>query len=163
MSKVLLIEPDKMLRQAFMVALFPEFQIEVVEAMPDAEPKDFDAMIVDAAALQGREPELASKIRAVVAWRLPIIWIDGDRPAHAPDRAKCIRLRRPVAKEVLCRALAQCLNATAGPNSHDSARAEPTKTPLRKRQRTRKATDSVTGEGRKIIDLVDVVEEGVAR
>ena len=160
MSKILLIEPDKMLRQAFMVALFPEFQIQIVEAIPDAAPKDFDAMIVDASAL----PEQAKSgriIRAVIGWHLPIIWIDGDQSGPAPDPARCIRLKRPVAKEVLRRALAQCLSATAAPKSTVSA--EPAKTPLGKKTRPKKAVDITASQNRNFIELVDVVEEEAAR
>ena len=160
MSKVLLIEPDKMLRQAFTVALFPEFQIEVVEAMPDAAPKDVDAMIVDAAALH-ELPKSARIVRAVTGWHLPIIWIDGDQPGPAPDPARCIRLKRPVAKEALRRALAQCLSVTAAPKSTVSA--EPAKTPLGKKTRTKKAADIATSENRNFIELVDVVEEEATR
>ena len=160
MSKVLLVEPDRMLRQAFTVALFPEFQIEVVEAMPDAAPKDVDTMIVDAAALR-EQPKSARIMRAVTGWHLPIIWIDGDPPGPAPDPARCIRLKRPVAKEALRRALAQCLSATAAPKSTVSA--EPAKTPLGKKTRPKKAVDIAASENRNFIELVDVVEEEAAR
>ena len=160
MSKVLLIEPDKMLRQAFMVALFPEFQIQIVEAIPEAAPKDFDAMIVDAAALR-EQGKSARVIRAVTGWHLPIIWIDGDQPGPASDPAQWIRLKSPVAKEVLRRALAQCLSATAAPKSTVSA--EPAKTPLGKKTRPKKAVDIAASENRNFIELVDVVEEEAAR
>jgi len=156
MSKVLLVEPDKMLRQAFTVALFPEFQIQVVDAIPDAAPLDFDAMIVDAAALH-EQPKSARIIRAVTGWHLPMIWIDGDQPGPAPDPAHCVRLKRPVTKEALRRALAQCLSATVAPQSTVSA--EPAKTPLGKKTRTKKAVDIAAGENRNFIELVDVVEE----
>ena len=55
MSKLLLIEPDKMLRHAFMMALYADFQLQFIASLPEAAPKDFDAVIVDAAALQGRD------------------------------------------------------------------------------------------------------------
>jgi len=158
MSTVWLVEPDKMLRHAFTVALFPEFQIEVVDALPVTAPDDVDVLIVDAAALQDREPEAARRSDALANWHLPIIWIDGDQPAQAPDRDQCIRLNRPVAKDALRRALAQCLSATTMAKSTVSA--EPVKTPVRKKTRTKKAVETATGETRNIIELVDVVEEG---
>jgi len=161
MSKVWLIEPDKMLRQAFTVALFPEFQIQVVDALPDTVLKDVDVLIVDAAALQEREPESEPRFRALANWHLPIVWIDGDQPAQAPDRDHCIRLTRPVAKEALRRALAQCLSVTAAPKSTVSR--EPAKMPLGKKTRTKKALEIATGENRNFIELVDVVEEEAAR
>lgn len=160
MSKVLLVEPDRMLRQAFTVALFPEFQIQVVEAMPDAAPNDADAMIIDAAALRER-PKSARIIRAVTGWHLPIIWIDGDQPGPAPDQAQCVRLKKPVAKEALRRALAQCLSVTAVPKSTVSA--EPAKPPLGKKPRSKKAVDIAASENRNFIELVDVVEEEASR
>jgi len=163
MSKVLLIEPDKMLRQAFTVALFPEFQLQFIDAIPDAAPKDFDAVIVDAAALH-EQAKSARIVRAVTGWHLPIIWIDGDQPGQAPDPAQCIRLKRPVAKEALRRALAQCMSATAAAKSiNDGPSAEAMKTARRPKRKTKKAADNAAGEGEHFIELVDVVEEEAAR
>ena len=162
MTKLLVVEPDKMLRQAFTVALFPEFQIQVVDALPDAAPKDVDALIVDAAALQGRESESAPRMPAVAQWHLPIIWIEGGHPARAPDCGHCIRLNRPVAKEALRRALAQCLSATVAAKSGDGLSAQAVTAVPRPKRKAKKVTDNATGESRNFIELVDVVEEDAA-
>jgi len=163
MSKLLLIEPDRMLRQAFTVALSPEFEIQVVNSIADAAPNDFDALIVDAAALQEREPQSAPVIRPLAAWHLPIIWIDSDQSAQAPDHDRCIRFNRPVSKELLRRALAQCLSAVAVPESSSGLRAETRKTARRPKRNTKEARNSATGEGANVIELVDVVEASTAR
>ena len=163
MTKVLLIEPDRMLRQAFTVALFPEFQIQVADALPAAPPKDVDALIVDAAAFKEREPESAPRIPAVADWHLPIIWIDGDQPAQVANPARCTRLNWPVAKETLRRALVQCLNATVTGKSAGGVSAEAAKAAPRPKRKTKKATDKATGESGNFIELVDVVEEEAAR
>ena len=162
MSKLLLVEPDKMLRQAFTVALFPEFQIQIVDALPDAVPKDVDALIVDAVALRELEPRSAPRIPAGAQWHLPIIWIDADQPAQAASRDHCTRLNRPVAKDALRRALAQCLSATVVVKSADGLSAQAAKAEPRPKRKAKKATDNAAGESRHFIDLVDVVEEEAA-
>lgn len=163
MSKVLLVEPDKMLRQAFMVALIPEFQIQVVDALPDAAPKDVDALIVDAAALLEQEPESAPRISAVAEWQLPIIWIDADQSKPAANPAHCTRLNRPVAKETLRRALARCFIATVTAKTDDGLSAQAAKAAPRPKRKSQNAAHNPTGDSRNFIELVDVVEEEAAR
>src|SRR5262245_57793620 len=101
MNKVLLIEPDKMLRHAFTLALFPEFPIHFADTWPDTAPKDFAAVIVDLAALRGPESMRARGIRAAAEWHLPIVWIDGGKPVPIQPGGRCVRLSWPVAKDEL--------------------------------------------------------------
>ena len=161
MSKVLLVEPDKMLRHAFIVALFPEFEIHVVDALPDAAPKDVDVLIVDAAARLKQNPESAPKIPAVAQWHLPIIWIDGDQPAQNAHPAHVTRLDGPVAKDTLRRALAQCLMSPGAVKVDGVPSAQAAKSAARPKakSKSKNTLDSASGESRTFIDLVDVVEE----
>ena len=159
MSKLLLIEPDKMLCHAFLVALFPEFQIQVVASIPDAAPIDFDALIVDAAALQEREPQSTRKIHALADWRLPIIWIGGDASAQSPKQDRSIRLNRPVSKETLRHALAQCLIAVAVPKPNQGLSADTRKTTRQPQRSKKKNQQPARADGDGVIELVDVVEE----
>jgi hypothetical protein len=77
MSRILVIQPHKMLQHAFSIALFPEHQVEVAETMPDAAAlKDVDLVIVDAAALRERDAMAAGELRDVQNWKTPTIWID---------------------------------------------------------------------------------------
>ena len=158
MSKILLIEPDKMLRQAFTVALFPEHQVHAVAAVPDAAPKDFDASIVDAVALQERESLSAGSVRAVEGWKLPTIWIDGEKPAEAPKRDRLVRLKRPVAKALLLEALAQCIGASSGLKPNDAAMAKPINKSVKAKPKALKEASAATSDSGKFIELVDVVE-----
>jgi hypothetical protein len=165
MSKVLLVEPDKMLRQAFIVALFPEFEIQVVDALPDVAPKDVDVLIVDAAARLKQDPESAPKIRVVAKWNLPIIWIDADRPAQNAHPAHFTRLNGPVAKDTLRRALAQCLMPPGAAKAEEFPSAQAAKSAPRPKpkSKSKNTMDNASGESRTFIDLVDVVEEESGR
>ena len=162
MSRLLLIEPDKMLRHAFMVALYPEFQIQAVASIPETSPRDVNALIVDAAALQEREPESARKIHVLAHWRVPIIWVGGDETAQTPQGDRSMRLKRPVSREALRHALAQCLNAEAAPKSNNTESTATRKTARPRQRNNHKAQGSVLAEG-DVIELVDVVEEEAAR
>ncbi len=46
-----MVQPDRMLQRAFMMALFPEHELTMLDVLPKTAPKEFDAMIVDIAAL----------------------------------------------------------------------------------------------------------------
>jgi len=165
MSKVLLVEPDKMLRQAFIVALYPEFDIQVVDALPDAAPKDVDVLIVDASAWRKQDSESAPRIPALAKWHLPIIWVDADPPAQNANAAHINRLNTPVAKDLLRRALAQCLMSPGAAKADDLPSGQAAKSAPRPKPRakSKNTMDNASGEGRTFIELVDVVEEESAR
>jgi len=163
MSKLLLVEPDKMLRQAFIFALYPEFEIQVFEALPDATPKDVDVLIVDASAWLKQDPESVPRIAAVAKWHLPIIWIDADPPAQNAKPAHITRLKAPVAKDVLRRTLAQCLMSPGAAKADDVPSAHAAKSAPRPKPKSKNTMDNTSSESRTFIELVDVVEEESAR
>src|SRR5262245_30395986 len=158
MIKILLIEPDKMLRQALSVALFPEFEIKFAQKLPDSAPAGFDALIVDAAAL--REGNLMPKagIERASKWNLPMVWIETGKSLQtaAPH---CVQVDRPLTKHALRSALALCLSADAERKSKKSADSK--KATVKRKDLD--STSEVVGDGGNFIELVDVVEEGSAR
>jgi hypothetical protein len=152
MNKFLLVEPDKMLRHAFMVALYPDFQVQVLDALPKEAPKEFDAVIVDGTALKGRETHF------IAEWHLPMVWIGGDASMQLPPAERCVRLNWPVAKESLRQALAQCLSARATPMAKTAAGVEAANPGVKAKRQAQKAAKDTPPAG-KFIELVDVVEE----
>jgi hypothetical protein len=162
MSNILLIEPDRMLQQAFTLALFPEHRLKVLDAIPDAAPKDFDVIIVDAAALQSEGAGGARVLHALFAWKLPIIWIGEAQATLAVDREQIVRLSRPLEKSALQRALAECLGKTSAPKRDTISAEPPIKTPALTKAKAKRKANAAPSDSGQFIELVDVVEEASA-
>lgn len=163
MSRILVIQPHRMLQHAFSVALFPEHEVQVVERIPDAARlKDIDLVIVDAVALRQRDLLAEHELGEVQSWKTPTIWIDND-DAQIPTREKLLLLQGPSGKDLLVRAMAECLGT---PGSGKQA-ANPLKSGAPGRTAT---TETTTPQGataasnaeENLIELVEVVEEGSA-
>ena len=159
MSHILLIEPDRMLRQAFTIALFPEHQVKVAHSIPESATEEADVIIVDAVALQRREPISAQQLRLLAEWKLPMIWVNGDRLIPAAIRDKVVRIEPPLVKEGLQRALAQCLGKTAIPKRVGNAVSARSETASVAKPKAKRINDSAQKAGESFIELVDVVEE----
>jgi hypothetical protein len=159
MSHILLIEPDRMLRQAFTMALFPEHQVKVAHSIPESAPEESELIIVDAGALQSREAISAQHLRLLAAWKLPMIWVDGNQLVPAAIRDKVVRIEPPLVKEGLQRALAQCLGKTAIPKRVDNAVSARGETPSVTKPKAKRISDSKQKAGESFIELVDVVED----
>jgi len=166
MGKILVIQPHRMLQQALVLALFPDHEVEIAESIPGPSGvKDFDAVIVDAASLGETSGTAAEGFRAVQSWKVPTIWVEGARAAPTPRREKLVCIQRPLDKNALQSALAECLglasgakrNATATPPREESRSAERARP---KAQGTAVASES---DEARVIELVDVVEESPAR
>ncbi|MBM2803016.1 MAG: hypothetical protein HW419_909 [Deltaproteobacteria bacterium] len=162
MSNLLLIEPDRMLQQAFTLALCPEHRLKVLDAIPDAAPKDFDVVIVDAAALQSEGAGGARALHALLAWKSPIIWIGEAQARLAADREKIVRLSRPLEKSALQGALAQCLGKTSAPKRDTMSAEPPIKTPVLTQAKAKRKANPAPSHSGQFIELVDVVEEASA-
>ena len=154
MSKILVIQPHRMLQHAIALSLFPQYQARMTSSIPESgEIKDVDAVIVDAASLRETHKLSAQTIRLLQGWNVPIIWIDSVDSSAMPIDENFVAVRTPIAKMSLLSALAQCLGELpnrAGkrvrttdhqdcPSLNAAASEEPAK-----------------GE---VIELVDVVEE----
>jgi hypothetical protein len=110
MSKILVVEPYKILQRAIAVSFFPEHQVHVTEQVPEMsalEQRSYDVAIVDAAAL--REKNAAGDLnRCLQDWSIPTIWLEENNPAAAPVRDKFVVLRKPIVRNDLLAALTRC-------------------------------------------------------
>jgi hypothetical protein len=164
MSRILVIQPHRMLQHAFSVALFPEHEVQVVERIPDAAGlKDIDLVIVDAVALRQRDSLAQHELGEVQDWKTPTIWIDNDADAQVPMREKLLLLQGPSGKDLLVRAMAECLGT---PGAGKQA-ANPIKSGAAGRAVTTETTKpqgatAASNTEENFIELVEVVEEGSA-
>ena len=159
MSKILVIQPHRMLRQAITLFLFPAHEVQVTEAVPESLPaSDFDAVIVDAASLRETTGLDAKTIDMIQNWRVPTVWIESSETTQTPKRDKLVVVQTPIDKEVLESSLRHCLKdpITSKRNRTPTTRAE---------GRTHPQKDGVSAatENLQVIELVDVVEDTSAQ
>lgn len=163
MSKILVVEPRKILQQAISQTLFPDHEIQVTVALSDnsaAAVGDFDVVIIDAAALRDANslgPQLA---RAIQGWKVPTIWIEEAGSSQVPTCSKLIVLKRPIQKHALQSALSQCLRLPSAANPEGSVKPQPKESKAASKSLAKdKKTAAVADDVPKFIELVDVVEE----
>jgi hypothetical protein len=157
MSTILVIQPYKMLQQAFAVALQSDHQVRVQETIPESSAvEDFDAVIVDAASLAERNA--GTDLRAVQSWKVPTVWIDKSDAPEVPTRENLVIVKRPVHSDSLRKALSDCL--TPSKVSLPKAPRLPAKAAAANSSKTKEKGKSVelAIDERQIIDLVEVVE-----
>jgi hypothetical protein len=161
MSNILVVQPHKMLQQAFVIALSPEHHVLVLGKIPDAESAaGADLVIIDAGALRARNLLTGRELSALQSWLVPIIWLDTEALIGAAT-AKLVCLTPPVKREELRTAVAACLQVLSAP--------QPTGVPSVASAISEVATDAkateptpaaVGGDDEKeIIELVDVFDE----
>jgi len=154
MSKILVIQPHKMLQHAIALSLFPQYQARMTSSIPESgEIKDVDAVIFDAASLRETHKLSAQAIRLLQGWNLPIIWIDSVDSSAMPIDENFVAVRTPLTKKSLLSALAQCMGEL--PNRADK-RARTTDHQDRPSLTVAASEEPAKGE---VIELVDVVEE----
>jgi len=160
MSRLLIIEPNPMLRYALAVALTPDHQAQFVDALPQAPAlQNIDGIIVDAAMLRQRAKPSPVDLEAVERWRVPTVLIDDLEPTLSPGRVDWVTVKIPVQRERLLKALFDCLNPAAGPTA--AARKSEAKTALPAKTRVKKnhETNTAMKPASNVIELVEVVEE----
>ena len=156
MSKILVVEPYKILQRAIALSFFPEHQVQVTEQVPEMsalEQRSYDVAIVDAGAL--REKSAAGDLnRCLQDWSIPIIWLEENTTTAAPVRDKLVVLRKPIVRNDLLAALTRC--ETQGPTfpSTDLGEKLQNKTVLIDTDVKPDLEQRAT-----IIELVDVFEE----
>jgi hypothetical protein len=168
MSRILVVEPHKMLQQAFVEALFPEHQVQVSEVIPDTT-RDVDIAVIDGAGVRRRELLSAHELEKVHAWKVPLIWIDNEPVANGAPVANAIRLSTPIARDELRAAVAQCVRET--PAAQPGAAPKAARAPARATAKIKSAdSEPQSAAPKEIIELVDVFDEtaeleegGVAR
>lgn len=157
MSTILVIQPYKMLQQAFAVALHSDYQVRVQENIPESSAvNNFDAVIVDAASLAERNA--GSELRAVQSWKVPTVWIDkGDAP-EVPIRENLVIVKRPVHNDSLRKALLECLTPSkvSIPKTPQSLSRSAAANGSKAKGKGKSV--AAAGDERQIIELVDVVE-----
>ncbi len=161
MSRILVVQPIKMLQQAFVIALFPEHHVRVLEKIPEAEPAaETDLVIVDAAALCERGSLPAQDVRAVQSWRIPVLWIGTEAVSGLAASKNLARLSAPVKREELRSAVTEGLRAPPDHRSAQRAEKRSGSIVAAKKKTSEPKLDSADGDhDREIIDLVDVIEE----
>jgi hypothetical protein len=164
MSKILVIEPYKILQRAIAVSLFPEHEIQTMDGLPETsafEQSSYDIVIVDAGALREKNT-VAGLNRRVEDWRIPTILLEETISTVMPIRDKLVVLRKPIVKNDLLSALAQCQGkistiSPARPSTdlNENVRGGEgfAKAELEPHPKQEKA---------QLIELVDVVEEGTS-
>ena len=155
MSRILVIEPRHILRQAISLALSRDHEVQVATLLSDnhvTESMGCDLVIIDAAAL--RDTSHAGKlVPTVQAWKVPTIWIDDTGAGQTPVRDKLVVLNTPIQKDALQAVVATCLGMSSAKQdtSPNPAIAEPL-------TRNRETTGAAP-RGAQVIELVDVVAE----
>lgn len=164
MSKILVIEPHRILQQAISLSLFPDHEVQITASIPDAglaPAKEFDLVILDAASLRAKDALSTATSRWLQGWGGPVVWVDHDDGEAKPQREKAIVIRSPLSKEKLLAAVTESLGLLSTANS--SGAIEVDKDTARGRSKTEaktRETDTVAEqENAAFIELVDVVDE----
>ncbi len=157
MEKVLLIEPQNILRQAIRLFLFPEYEVEIKEAMGSGEEKplsDYDLLIIDGSVLRdgGLLPEA---MRAIDVSGIPILWLQGDDSSEPLRREKLAIVKKPIEREAFQSAVAGLLSAKATVKR----KAEASEGEEPKNKVAASGAEPTAQASPEFIDLVDVVEE----
>ncbi len=187
MSKILVVEPHRMLQQAIALALFPEHEVKIGAAIPESSAlRDFDAVIVDLGPLGEPDEAFAQGVRAVQSWKVPTVWVQGSSNEPTPQRENLIPINMPIEKEVLLSALAECLGTISkekrlAPSTRSTALAGDSRSGVRTTGVPEGATGSPVGidksagssraednqggaaaaaGGSEVIELLEIVEEG---
>lgn len=162
MGKILLIEPQKILRQAIGLALFPDHEVKVEEdiARDIGSSKDYDLLIVDGAALRESNRLTPEAIRVIQSCKTPTLWLEEDPASHTIKRDKLVVLKKPIERETFQSALNGLLPSPAQSRERSgSLVAAAGKGSAAKAAARKKPGEASDQSAFQFIDLVDVVEE----
>ena len=158
MSKIFIVEPHKMLRYAFAVALSPEHEVQISKTMPaSADLQGSDLAIVDAASLRDRSSLTVPELHKIQSWKIPIIWIDDDVEIQAPTRGKLLRLKAPIDNGTLKKKVTQCLGQSDANQPAPKTKSRAAAALSNVKLQTKSSQSAVDAE-KKVIELVDIVE-----
>jgi len=162
MSKILIIEPYKLLQYAFVGALCGEHELSINDKV-SAPAIGADLALIDGAALREWKLLSVTDVREIEGWKMPVIWLDHDDQEAAPAPLRATRATLPLDKEALKQALLAVRSVGDAPNRPASAApADNDKPPHTKRGARPPKTGGSKGESpHNVIELVDVVEEDV--
>lgn len=159
MSKILIVEPHKMLQRAMALAFFPDHEVELTDTFPEAWvlQNSYDLIVIDAASLREKNGP-GDEMSLVQSWRIPTIWLEEADSAYEPVREKLVILRNPLSKNDLVSAMAGLISASTPATGPDFSGKD-------NDARVAKNTIDAAPDGglhaqqSGIIELVDVVEE----
>jgi hypothetical protein len=157
MSRILVVEPRNILRQAISLALFPDHEVQTVAVLSESDAalvKEFDLVMIDSAAWDETNTLNRQLVRWVQGWKVPTIWIDDGGGPRAPTSDNLVVLTRPIQKDSLQSAVTKSLATSSSlrnGNVHMTAKKAATK--------EAKIVGASQVAGPQIIELVDVVEE----
>jgi hypothetical protein len=160
MSRLLVIEPNLMLRYALAVALTPDHGIQFFDSLPESSSAaEVDAVIVDAATLRLAEKPPLFDWKAIERWEIPTVWIDDMEMSAPAARANWVNLKPPLQRDHLLKALFECLNPPGG-EPRAAKKPEP-RAAMALKARSNKTEESATVPPAtdNIIELVEVVED----
>jgi hypothetical protein len=161
MSRILVVEPSKMLQQALAFALAPEHQIEITDRLPDGAAPGVEIAVIDPAAHGGPAAAGPAPHSPIADWQIPIIWLGPDWPPGERAPAKLVCLHPPLERDSLKRTIADLARSPTGGETID--RPKPTGTAGAKQSRRRKEAAAPGEREKEVIDLVDVVDDQSAR
>ena len=160
MSRLLVIEPNMMLRYGLAVALTPEHLPQFADTLPEASAlKNVDGVIVDAATLRRGAKPNPVELKTVDRWRVPTVWIDDREPTSPPDRIDWVTVKIPVQRERLLKALFDCLNPAIGSPAAEKKLESSAAAPAKTRAKKTKPADAPASDAANVIELVEVVED----
>lgn len=160
MSRILIIEPFKNLRQALALAFFPEHEVETAAKLADRQGEGvdaFDLMIVDASALREDHSAGEEILQTIENSQVPTLWLTDDDGLQAPKRNKVKFLKMPVEREAIVAAVASLLSPDSSKNSGPPTNRESKEAPTE--QARSKAEATADQESFDFIELVDVVDD----
>lgn len=163
MGKILLIEPQRIVRQAISMALFQQHEVRAEQTLGApllAAITEYDLLIIDGAALREDKQLTAELTRAIQDCKTQTLWLDDAGAAQAPKREKLLVLQKPIEKEPFHSAVEGFLSGETTPpaRTRPSQAAEP-KAPQGKREPKKKTAARLEQGSFQFIDLVDVAEE----
>lgn len=163
MEKILLIEPQSILRQAVSLFLFPEYEVQVREAITAVQVESLpecDLFIIDASALREKGQLPPELMRAIEVCKIPALWLQENGSPEPPNRAKLATVKKPIEREALESAVADLLShnrAAKGNVNSSAAKSAEGKKAIGTRYEGR--AESSSQGGLEFIELVDAVEE----
>ena len=113
MSRLLLIEPQTIVREAIRRFLSQDHEIHAAEHWTAEELRDFDGVIVDLEALEAKGESVSGLSEALAAAKVPVLWLAGT-PPDPLERGKFRTLGKPLEREPLKNALHDLISEDSG-------------------------------------------------
>ncbi|MBM4263357.1 MAG: hypothetical protein FJ145_18235 [Deltaproteobacteria bacterium] len=164
MSRILVIEPQRMLRHALLAALAPEHDVKSIARLDNKiAAAEFDALVVDLAALQETGALTEETLEALRSASLPMVLIDGVEGVPMAERAGLARLQAPIGRDGLKTALRQCFSSETGAAVEAPETERPKRgarpVPTKKQKAEAPLAPLVEDQPAGVIELTEIVEE----